>query len=72
MFKEKVNARTDGRTDARRTTGHDISSLAFASGANNTFKNNVKKEENDKGLTFAVWKKVEGAFKQDFCPLFFF
>ena len=41
MFKEKVNAwtdrrtdartdaRTDGRTDARRTTGHDISSLAY-------------------------------------------
>ena len=27
MFKEKVNAQTDTRTDARQTTGHDISSL---------------------------------------------
>ena len=29
MFKEKVNAWMDGRTDARRTTDHDISSLAY-------------------------------------------
>ena len=40
MFKEKVNARTDGQltdgwTDAQRTTDHDISSLATASGAKN-------------------------------------
>ena len=31
MFKEKVNA----RTDARRTTDYDISSMATASGAKN-------------------------------------
>ena len=29
MFKEKVNAQRDGRTDAGRTAGHDISSLTY-------------------------------------------
>ena len=29
MFKEKVNARTDASTHGQRTTGHDISLLAY-------------------------------------------
>ena len=29
MFKEKSNGRTDEQTDARRTTGHNISLLAY-------------------------------------------